>query len=60
MQYVYFFIVAIGSYYAADKLLDWMEQRRGERFEYRQIYFFGLLLVLAMGSFEIISRLTNQ
>ncbi len=57
MEYVYFIVVAIGSYYVAGRFLNWLEQRRGERFEYRQLYFFGILLVLVMGSFEIIERM---
>ncbi len=60
MEYVYFTIVAIGAYIISDRLLDWLERRRGERFEYRQVYFFAILLVLAVGSFQIIGLLSQQ
>jgi len=59
MEIVYFIIVAAASYFVALRLLDWLEHRRGARFEYRQIYFFLILLGLAMGSFEIIGWLSK-
>ncbi len=60
MEYVYFAIVAIAAYVIADRLLDWLERRHGERFENRQVYFFAILLVLAVGSFQIIGWLSQQ
>jgi hypothetical protein len=44
MDLVYFTVVAIGVYFAADWLLDWLERRRGERFENRQVVFFAIIL----------------
>jgi hypothetical protein len=57
MQYIAFFVIAIVAYFSAEWILDQLERRRGERFEYRQLYFLFLLLAIAMASFEIIGRL---
>jgi hypothetical protein len=59
MQYVSFFVVAIAAYFGSEWILNQLERRRGERFEYRQIYFMFLLLAIAMGAFEIIGRLVG-
>jgi hypothetical protein len=42
---------------AADRLLEWFEVRRGSRFEHRTLIFFVLLLVLALGAFQLINLL---
>ena len=57
MQYVVFFVIAIAAYFGSVWILDQLERRRGERFEYRQIYFMFLLMAIAMGAFEIVGRL---
>ena len=54
MDLVYFTVVAIGVYFAADWLLDWLERRRGERFENRQVVFFAIILPLALASFWLV------
>ena len=59
MQYVSFFIIAIVAYFLSDWIIDRIERSRGERFEYRQIYFMFLLLVIVMGAFEVIARLSG-
>ena len=59
MQYVSFFIIAIGAYFLSDWIIDRIERYRGERFEYRQIYFMFLLLAIAMGAFELVARLSG-
>lgn len=54
MDIVYFTVVAIGVYFTADWLLDWLERRRGERFENRQVVFFAIILPLALASFWLV------
>lgn len=51
MEIVVFTLVAIGLYFAADALLEWIERRRGARFENRQIVFFAIILPLALLAF---------
>lgn len=57
MSAVYFTIVAIVLYFAADRILDAMERRAGRRFEQRGLIFFALLLVMALVTFAIIRRI---
>ncbi|MBT5918143.1 MAG: hypothetical protein HOH26_06415 [Alphaproteobacteria bacterium] len=59
MRYIAFFVVAIGAYFVSDWIMNQLERRRGERFEYRQIYFMFLLLGIAMAAFEVVGRLAG-
>jgi hypothetical protein len=59
VEIVYFTLVGIGLYFASDWILDHVEARRGKRFENRSVIFFVIILVLALVSFQLISRLTN-
>ena len=59
MDIVYFTVVAIGVYFAADWLLDWLERRRGERFENRQVVFFAIILPLALAAFWLMRHLSG-
>ena len=59
MDLVYFTVVAIGVYFSADWLLDWLERRRGERFENRQVVFFAIILPLALASFWLMRHLSG-
>jgi len=59
MDLVYFTVVAIGVYFAADWLLDWLERRRGERFENRQVVFFAIILPLALAAFWLMRHLSG-
>jgi len=54
MELVYFSVIAIGLYFAADALLDWIERRRGKRFENRQVVFFAIILPLALLTFWLL------
>jgi len=56
---VYFTVIAIGVYFAADWLLDWIERRRGERFENRQVVFFAIILPLALAAFWLMRLLSG-
>ncbi len=51
MEFVYFTLVAIILYLAADWVLDRVEIRIGHRLKYRSIIFFAILLFLAVGTF---------
>lgn len=57
MDLVYFTVLAIGIYFSADWLLDWIERRRGARFENRQIVFFAIILPLALATFWLMRLL---
>ena len=59
MDIVAFTAIAIGLYFAADRLLDWIERRRGARFENRQVAFFAIVLPLALGAFWLIRHLSG-
>ncbi len=54
---VYFTLVGIGLYFFSDWILDRIETARGARFENRSVIFFVIILVLALVSFQLISRL---
>jgi hypothetical protein len=60
MVFVYYTIAGITLYLVSDWILNRIEISRGKRFEYRSIIFFAIIMVLAVGSFEIIDRLINQ
>ena len=54
MEIVYFTVIAVGLYFGADALLDWIERKRGARFENRQVVFFAIILPLALATFWLI------
>ena len=54
MDIVYFTVIAIGLYFGADALLDWIERKRGARFENRQVVFFVIILSLALVTFWLV------
>lgn len=58
MDLVWFTLVAIGLYFGADALLDWIEKRRGARFENRQVAFFAIILPLALAAFWLVRLLS--
>ncbi len=59
MSVVYFTIVAIILYIAADWLLERMEIAAGRRLEHRSLIFFVILLALAVSSFSFIQYYTS-
>ncbi len=59
MEAVYFTLVAILLYFVADFILDRAERMAGRRFDNRSLIFFGILLVLALGSFSAIRIYTG-
>ena len=60
MVFVYYTIAGITLYLVSDWILNRIEISRGKRFEHRSVIFFAIILVLAVGSFEIIDCLANQ
>ena len=56
MSIVYFTIVAIILYFAADWLLERIEVVAGKRLEHRSLVFFAILLTLALSSFTLIQH----
>ena len=60
MDLVYFSVVAIGLYFGADRLLDWIERKRGRRFENRQVLFFAIILPLALATFWLVRLLSDR
>lgn len=59
MEIVWFTLVAVVLYLAADRILDALELRAGRRFEYRSLWFFGLLLALALVTFAAVRMFVN-
>ena len=60
MDIVYFTLVAVGVYFGADWLLEWIERSRGKRFENRQVAFFAIILPLALVSFWLVRVLSTS
>lgn len=60
MDIVYFTVIAAGLYFGADRLLDWLERRRGARFENRQVVFFIIILPLALAAFWLVRVLSGS
>lgn len=54
MDLVYFTLIAIGLYFGSDALLDWIERKRGARFENRQVVFFAIIMTLALLTFWLV------
>jgi hypothetical protein len=59
MDLVWFTLVALGLYFGADRLLDWIERRRGARFANRQVAFFAIILPLALAAFWVVRLLSS-
>jgi len=59
MELVYFTVIAVGLYFMADALLEWIERRRGARFGYRQIVFFAIILPLALLTFWLLQAFSG-
>ena len=47
-------LVAVALYALSDRLLNWLEIRRGARYENRSLIFFAIILTLALISFQAI------
>jgi len=59
VEIVYFTLAAVALYFFSDWALDRVERARGQRFKYRNIIFFAIILTLALLSFELVDRITQ-
>jgi hypothetical protein len=59
MEMVYYTVVAVILYFVSDWLLNRIEHRAGHRLEHRTLYFFGILVTLALLSFAAIRQVTS-
>jgi hypothetical protein len=58
MEAVAFTVTAIVLYAVSETLLDRLERRLRHRLPYRSLIFFGILSVLALGSFAVLDRIS--
>jgi hypothetical protein len=56
VQILLFTALAVVLYLVADRALNALEVRAGRRFEYRSLYFFVILLALAIAVFSAVQR----
>ncbi len=54
---ILFTLNAVVVYLVADRLVSWIEKRRGGVLKQRQAVFFVIFLVLALVSFEVLQKL---
>ena len=59
MEALYLVVAGIVLYFVSDWILDRIEIAMGRRLDHRSLIFFGILLVLAMGSFALIRHFTG-
>jgi hypothetical protein len=59
MEVIYFTLIAIVVYLVSDWILNRVEIWRGQRFEYRSLIFFVIILVLALSSFSLMRLLSS-
>jgi hypothetical protein len=60
MEFIYYTLAGIALYWVSDRILEYIEISRGERFENRSLIFFVIILVLALGSFRLINFLVSN
>jgi len=56
LDLVAYTVAGLVLYFVSDWILNQIEIRRGKRFENRSMVFFAIIMVLALGSFELIKR----
>ncbi len=56
MEIIYFTLAGIVLYWLSDWILTRIELARGERLQHRSLYFFFIILTLALVSFNLLSR----
>lgn len=54
LQMLIFLVVAVVLYFAADRLIEFLERRAGRRFEYRSLIFLVIFLALLLAAFTAI------
>ncbi len=55
VELILFTLAGIALYFTADWVLRWLERARGRPFAYRQVVYFVIILVLALGLFRLIN-----
>ena len=60
MEFVYYTTAGLVLYFLSDLILNKMEAFHGDRFKYRSVVFFAIILVLAVSTFKAIELLTTQ
>ena len=60
MAYFYYTAAAVLLYLLSDWILNKIEQRVGKRLQYRSVVFFAIIMVLAVGTFEMIDRIVGE
>lgn len=60
MEIILFTLVAIFLYIFADWLLRKLEQRRGAHFKNRSLIYFVIILILTLGTFEVLQHFLQQ
>ena len=60
MAYLYYTVAAVLLYLLSDWILNKIEQRVGKRLKYRSVVFLVIIMVLALGSFEMIDRIVGE
>lgn len=60
MAYLYYTVAAVLLYLLSDWILNKIEQRVGKRLKYRSMVFFVIIMVLAVGLFEMIDRIVGK
>ena len=60
MAYLYYTVTAVLLYLLSDWILNKIASHYGKRFEYRSVIFFVIIMVLAVGSFEMIDRIVGE
>ncbi len=60
MAYLYYTVTAVLLYLLSDWILNRIEKSVGKRLEYRSAVFFVIIMVLALGSFELIDRIIGE
>ncbi len=57
MEMIYYTLAGIVLYFAADWILDRIEQTIGHRFSHRNVLFFVIILLLSVGTFQLLQSL---
>jgi len=60
LQIIYFTLVAAILFLGSNWIVDRIEIAAGRRFKYRSLLFFGIILTLALVSFQLISVYTGN
>ncbi len=56
MEMIYYTVAAIFLYVVSDRILNWIEIRRGTRFDNRTLVFFVIIMVLSVVLFNLIQQ----